>query len=438
VALSGGADSVALAWIVAELADAGRCRSAGLIHVHHGLRGADADADEAFCRRLAAELGCPIDVVRVDVRARVGRTRESLEAAARALRYDAFAAAARRLGASLVATAHTADDQAETVLLRLLRGAGARGLGGIRQRRGPYVRPLLGVRRADLVCYLERRGATFRDDASNRDVSIPRNRLRHELMPVVERLAPGAVAALARTAALAGDDEAYLERRALRAMARASRDGGLDAAAVRQLPRALARRVIREAAGRAAPRGPLSAAHVEAVRALAASRRPSARVDLPGLTATREGGSIVFRAPRDPVAARPFRHTLSVPGQIVIDETGVAVSASVRSAVAPAELTAGGASLAMVQAGSFEPPLVVRSRLPGDRIRPLGAPGQRKVQDLLVDRKVPRADRDRVPIVVDAVGQVVWVAGVAIADACRVTAPEGGVVILKVTERFQR
>src|SRR5688572_8287520 len=208
IAISGGSDSVALAWILHEAAPRASWRVVGLVHVNHGLRGDDAAADEAFCRELAARLGWPIDVSHVDVRARAHERRQSIEAAARGARYDCFEGAAARLGATVVATAHTMDDQAETVLLRLLRGAGSRGISGIRERRGRIVRPLLGCRRLELREFLNDRQELFREDASNLDLSIPRNRLRHELMPVIERLAPGGVAALARAAALAADDEA--------------------------------------------------------------------------------------------------------------------------------------------------------------------------------------------------------------------------------------
>ena len=155
VALSGGADSVALLWLLVELGRAGDLPGAvtGVIHVNHGLRGAEAARDEDFCRGLADRLGLPIEAATIDVAGAARATRRSLEATARDLRYQFFTEAAARLGATVVATGHTLDDQAETVLLRLLRGAGSRGLAGIRLRRGSCIRPLLATRRDDLRRY---------------------------------------------------------------------------------------------------------------------------------------------------------------------------------------------------------------------------------------------------------------------------------------------
>jgi tRNA(Ile)-lysidine synthase len=307
-AVSGGADSVALAWWLRDFA--GRPAPAftfvGLIHVNHGMRGAASDADEAFCRHLADRLGVPIDVVVAPVPV----TGRSPEAAARALRYAAFDAAARRLGADCVCTAHTADDQAETVLLRLLRGAGLRGLSGIRSVHRQVVRPLLECRRSDLRAALVQLGEPWREDASNTDVSIPRNRIRHELLPVIERvatrIAPGGIEALARFAAFAADDEQFLEAAAIELASRLvlpDGEGVRHARSVRivrdQLaaaPAALARRVIRIAAERVAPDRPWSAVHLEAVLRLARREQGGGSLDLPGILVERVSNEVRLRA----------------------------------------------------------------------------------------------------------------------------------------------
>jgi tRNA(Ile)-lysidine synthase len=425
VAISGGADSVALTFAIAELAAADRCQVAGLIHVHHGLRGADADGDARFCEAIAARLDWPIVVGRADVAARARRDRVSIEVAAREARYEQFEAARARLDATVVATAHTADDQAETVIMRLLRGAGLRGLGGIPARRGPFVRPMIDIRRAEARRYLAARDEGFREDATNLDVTITRNRIRHELMPALERIAPAAVRTLARTADLLRDDEELLARLAADL-------GGPDVSAVdlANLPPALARRVIRAAAARAS-RTILSARHVEAIRALAVSDKKRGHLDLPGVAVDYQGGMLTFRTPSK-TRVPPFTHSLAVPGRVKLTETGGELIASHRSAALAIELTGSDGGRAVLQAGSAVPPFTVRNRRPGDRMRPLGAPGRRKIQDLMVDRKIPRDTRDSVPIVVDATGRIVWVAGVAVADECRVTAPEAGVLLLEL------
>jgi tRNA(Ile)-lysidine synthase len=445
VAVSGGSDSVALARLLHEIAAAGKIPFAGLLHLNHGLRGEASDGDEAFCRALAERLACPIDVGRIDGAALARALSQSIETASRTARYEFFEAAARRLGADVVATGHTLDDQAETVMLRLLRGAGARGLGAVRPRRGPFVRPLLDVRRADLRRYLASIGETFREDASNQDLSIARNRIRHELMPVIGRLAPGGLRALARTAALARDDENFLQRAAIeagRSLVLSRRDGYLrvDCPAFAAVPPALGRRLAREFLLGVRPGAAFTARHIDAVRELAAADKPNGHLDLPGVEAQRDGAVLniarraemsgQFGGRRGLKKGEGFERSLAVPGAVDLPEAGVRIAASRHGR--PPRDHQGPERSVMLQASALTMPLAVRSRRPGDRFRPLGAPGRRKLQDVLVDRKVPRAERDALPLVVDAADRIVWVVGVAIAEECRVTTPLAGVVILKV------
>ena len=201
VALSGGADSVALLLLLRELERDGALTIAGTAHLNHQLRGEEADADEAFCAALAARLGVPFIVERADIAARARAQKRSIEDAARGARYEFFERAADECSAAAVAVAHTREDQAETFLLRLLRGSGTRGLAAIQPRAGRVVRPLLEVARDDLRAYLVSQGQAFREDATNADVTIPRNRVRHELIPYLEsRFSPGVTDVLARSA----------------------------------------------------------------------------------------------------------------------------------------------------------------------------------------------------------------------------------------------
>lgn len=443
-AVSGGADSVALAWVLAELAERGTLVLAGIGHLNHQLRGAEADADEAFVAALAERLRVPFRSERADVASLAAERGESIEAAARRARYAFLATAAAELHASHIATGHTLDDQAETVMLRLLRGAGSRGLAGIRATRGALVRPLIESRRAALGAYLSARGETWRDDASNADVSIPRNRLRHELMPVIERIAPGGSEALARTAALAADDEEVLALEAIdaaRFVVLTDVDGvQLKRGLLAALAPAVGRRVIRDAIELAAPLNApwLTSQHIEAVWRAALSDR-SRQVDLPGVRV--EAGAEALRVSVATVGARSasavssFEHTLDVPGSVTILEAGWMISVARRDQSAPEGVEANRGARGMlriaVPAALVGRSLTVRNRRPGDRIKPIGAPGRRKVQDLLVDLKVPRAERDLVPVIVDENGRLVWVVGVAMADEFRVTAPELEVVVFR-------
>jgi tRNA(Ile)-lysidine synthase len=451
VAISGGPDSVALTLLLAELAPqralqkfevrsskfevfrGARWLLAGLIHVDHQLRGAESDADAAFCAALAARLDLPIDRTSVDVTSHAARERRSLEASARELRYEAFAAAATRLGATVVVTGHTADDQAETVLLRLLRGATMRGASAIRWRRGLYARPLLECRRAELRAYLAGRGEAFREDSSNADETIPRNRLRRALMPAIEEMWPGGVPALARFAALAADDEALLTTMAedCGVRVRSAADGvELKRGPLAALPAPIARRVVR--AGLEAIGSRPAARDVEAVLRLAASSKQRGRLTLHGVRVDVDGDAIRvgLARPSEPRAA--FEYVLPVPGAVEIRETGMTVLASMLTSP---ERPVGTPDVAVLQASAVAGPLTVRTRRPGDRFRPLGAPGTKSLQDLLVDRKVPLLARDAVPVVADRDGRIVWVAGVEIAHDCRVTRPEDGMVKLELVKK---
>ena len=452
VAVSGGADSVALAWLLHDLAAAGEIDGAavaGLVHVNHGLRGAESDRDEAFVRALGARLGLPVDVVRVDVASLARVARRSVESVAREARDRSFVAAAARLGATVVATAHTADDQAETVLLRLLRGAGARGAGGIRPRRGLLIRPLLDTRRAALRAELLGRGEAWCEDSSNADRAIPRNAVRHDLLPVIDRLAPGGISALVRFAALARDDEAELQIRAIEVARKIVLldPGGVDPAPaghflslarapLAALSPAVARRVVRHALEQVNAAS-VSARSIEVIRRLAAADTSRRHIDVAGVAIDVSDADLriapgLGRSKR--AAAGSYDQPLTVPGSVDVVAAGVRVTAERADGIPFDRWPNGRGPIAAVQGSSIRGALRVRGRRPGDRLRPLGAPGRRKVQDVLVDRKVPRADRDRVPIVVDETGQIVWVAGHALADHCRVTAPECGVVLLKIID----
>jgi tRNA(Ile)-lysidine synthase len=427
-AVSGGADSVALAhWLRAHHdREPGRVLFAGLIHVNHRLRGAESDRDENFCRALAERLGVPIEVIDAPVTTAAGRSPES---AARAVRYRAFTVAADRLAATRVATAHTADDQAETVLMRLLRGAGSRGVSGIRAERGLYVRPFLACRRPALREWLASLGESYREDSTNADRSILRNRVRHDLLPVVEQLAPGGVAALARAAALAADDEEVLGRLAVESAVSIVLQSGtataeLDRDGLRKLSPAIARRVLRRVLEKVAPHAPWRADHFEAVLRLAARPTGGGSLDLPGVRVERVSNVVRVRSGASaPVDA--FAYTLAPGGEVVVAEAGLRITATVRDG---ASEPGGEAYVMQVPAHAF--PLTVRNRRPGDRVALSG--GTRKVQDLMVDAKIPRSERARVPLIVAANGQILWVIGRVGAPVTASRADAGRMVTLKV------
>jgi tRNA(Ile)-lysidine synthase len=304
VALSGGPDSVALLDALATLA---RPRGFRLVaaHLDHRLRPESAD-DASFCAALCASLGVPIRTGSADVRARAERDRGGLEQAARRERYSFLRRVREEEAAVAIAVAHTRDDQAETLLLRLLRGAGATGLAGMRLRRGDIVRPLLEVSREDVLAHLRERGLVFREDATNAQLVHRRNRVRHELLPyLAAHFNPRVREALARTAGLLADEAAYLRGEAEQLLVRIAREEEgavvLRRAALDQAPPPLARVAIRQAIAQAGGLRQLGAVHIERVLRLVRAAAPSGRsLPLPGgrvVRFTREDVRFETRAP---------------------------------------------------------------------------------------------------------------------------------------------
>ncbi|MEO5741214.1 MAG: tRNA lysidine(34) synthetase TilS, partial [Vicinamibacterales bacterium] len=418
---------------------------AGAAHLNHQLRGADADADAQFCRDLAAGLDMPIDMESIDVAALARDTGTSLEHAAHTARYAFFDRAADRLGATAIAVAHTKDDQAETFLLRLLRGAGPRGLSGMHPRAGLVVRPFIETSRSEVRAFLLTAGIPFREDASNADLAIPRNRIRHELLPLLEaRFSPGIVDALDRAASIAREDAEYLEDAARLAASRlishATRGVELDAGALVAEPPAIARRVIRLAQQMAAGSDRFIGFDAgEAVRRFAVSKS-TGQLDLPGHRVNRRGQSLVLTGSRGrekPVRAADFMYALEVPGQVSVPEAACAISADPRPVPSGRSANevwrlAGRSDEAVIEARRLAAPLAVRNRRPGDMFRPLGLHGRKTLQDFFVDAKIDRFEREITPVIVDSAGQIVWIAGHALAEEFRVTAATRDVVILKL------
>jgi tRNA(Ile)-lysidine synthase len=406
VACSGGPDSAALAHACLVLAGRGTLGPVTLLHVNHGLR-ADAGNDAEVVRALAAQGGTQA-VIRDVV---VDRTRASLEAAARDARYAALDALAVELGLRWIVTAHTASDQAETVLMRIMRGTGVVGLAGIPRARGIYLRPLLEVTRAEIEAYCARFGVATAADPMNADPTFLRNRVRHDWLPALRAENPRIDEALCRLAAAAADERAVLEYAAetLLAQARVPVPGGmtgglpdsavaLDVICLAQAPAAVRTHVVRLAAAHAGTR-PLEARHLRALDELVtrpavaggpAVRGGSARLSLPGGSAVREYDRLILAGP-----------ATSAPQ---VDE-----------AQSPA--------LARIQVTGADGPYVVRHWQPGDRMRPARLRGRsRKLGDLFIDARVPRRLRACAVIVIrPADGVIVWAEHIGPAFGCDVS-----------------
>jgi tRNA(Ile)-lysidine synthase len=289
--LSGGSDSVALTLLLIDLAQHGDFSVVSLAHFNHQLR-PTAARDEQFCRDLAARLGVPIAVEASDVAAYAASQRLSVEDAARRLRYDFLDRAAARSDADTIAVGHTEDDQAETYLIKLARGAGLAALGGVYPRRGAVVRPLLDVSRAALQDYLIARGERWMDDETNADLGHPRNQIRHRVIPELEQAAGGPVRpAIARTAALAREDGLWLDEVAAAqfdSLVSRTPDGlRIDAARLAEAPPPVQRRILLSAMRRLAGGREVGLEHVEAAQEVLAGRAvgaevPGSRLELHG------------------------------------------------------------------------------------------------------------------------------------------------------------
>ena len=422
VAVSGGADSVGLLHLLHALAPSWRL-TLHVLHVDHGLRPDSAD-DARFVRDLGARLGVPVGVERVHVGA------GSVEAAARAARYTALEAWAERLGAARIAVGHTLDDQAETVLMRVLDGAGVRGLAAIPPVRGRIIRPLVDIRRAALREMLTAEGIAWVDDPTNRDPKFRRNRIRHELLPLLEAsYATDVVDALARVARLARESVAALDHAAtleldrLMAIPAAGTLPGcpspasitLPRAALAALPASIAAEVLRQAAARLGSRAPLRAWAHRGLRRVLAPAPPRRPFRLGGVSVEVSGDHIRVGARPGPAL---LPRTLTVPGRLALPEIGMALETRLLpAAVSAVPRDAGRVAF---DAAGLPRTLVVRSRRRGDRLVAFGG-GERRLKTLLIDAGIPRWERDQVPLI-EAGGQILWVVGLRRAAAAPITA----------------
>lgn len=421
VAVSGGADSVALLRVLHVLRHE---LGIGLYaaHLDHQLRGEAAREDAAFVAGLSEGLGIPCTVDALDVRALAQREKRSLEDAAREVRYTFLRRVADQVGARKVAMGHTLDDQAETVLFRLFRGSGRRGLAGIPpQRDGLFVRPLLETSRCQILAYLKEIGQPFRTDASNTDLRFARNRIRHELMPgLLRRYGAGLPVRLGRTAQILRDEDAFLGAMAGEGLCKATRDRDghkivLDMSVLLGYHISLRRRML----GQAFLEGTGRALGFEAAeRLLGLMGSSSGFASLPaGVMAQRSGDLLVLRW--RPVEA--FALSLTVPGSTTVPHLGAVLDLEVTERRAEdGDDWQSDASRAAFDWGAVRGQLVLRSLRPGDAIRPFGMGGSRKVKRILMDRKVPRLLRDEVPILADA-EKLLWVVGMTTSETARIT-----------------
>lgn len=380
-AVSGGADSVALLHCLSSIKETLgiEVRAA---HFNHSLRGEESDADEAFVRTFCAELGVPLTAGRGDTRARANASDDSLEEAARRLRYAFFETLP-----GYVATAHTADDNLETLLINLVRGTSLAGLGGIPPRRERYLRPMLNISRDEVLTYLREQGLFHREDSSNQSDEYLRNRLRHHVLPQLKGENPALLHSVSSLTLRLRQDEDYLSAAAQRALQAAQQGDGWICSLLANEPEPILHRAAIELLRDIPDR---TARHVQALCDLIRSENPSARLHLPeGRIARREYG-LLFLSPdiHEPTPTV----SLKIPGMTIAGRWQI-------ECVLTPQRTDG--LCIPYNAGAH---YFVRTRQTGDRIRLPG--GSKSLKALMIDRKIPAAQRGRIPVLCDEGGPI--------------------------------
>lgn len=439
MAVSGGSDSMALLHLLLPL-----CRERGIaivvLHFNHGLRGSASDGDEAFVQALCQQAGIVCVVDRACGLASGSRRRDgvgiSLEMAARDARHAFFqrAACAHRLDA--VALAHHRDDVAETLLLRLMRGGGATGLGGMRPKlilNGvTLIRPLLDIGRDALRAWLRTNRFDWREDASNDDLTIPRNHVRGEVLPLLRgAFGPAVDTALARSADLLREDDAVLEAQAAAVHTAARQERGLILARLLVEPQAIRRRVVYRWLLYEGDASLATFATVQRVLEQAEAGGDWQMAARGGRQIRSRAGTLTLQtdAVRDRLPPVPSARQLKRNGTIVFDGVRVTVTTTTGIVRETGTLGALPARCTLSAAALRGKRLVVRYRRPGDRISPLGMTGSRKIQDVLTDAKVPTVQRDRLPLLVCG-DEVVWIPGYRIAARYAVPAADAPALLV--------
>ncbi|HPI33644.1 MAG TPA: tRNA lysidine(34) synthetase TilS, partial [candidate division Zixibacteria bacterium] len=435
VGLSGGPDSVALLhalWALRK--ELGLALTA--VYINHGIRPAAAKREERFCAALCRQLAVELTIVREDIPMLAGRERKGLEETARDYRYRIYERLADERGCRRIALGHQANDQAETVLFRVLRGTGRRGLAGIPRKRGRVIRPLLDVWRDEILGYLKEHRLTFCRDESNRDLRFRRNFLRHKVMPLVRKsFNPKVERALADLADTLAAEEEYLEGvlAGVQKKVLTETPGGkfeLDLRRFDGYDKWIRRRLLRYCLSKISSDG--TSPDKEVVERLdRAALAGRAMLSLPGGARAERIGAVLVLGRR--VGAFRAELTPGVPAKL--ERPRLNITARIRRGGSSAIRPVRRGRKVYLDWEKVVPPLEVRSIRPGDRFRPLGLGGRKKVGDFLTDRKVPRLRRDEIPVVADRHG-IVWLVGWEIAERVKIDSATRKVLTIECSERL--
>jgi tRNA(Ile)-lysidine synthase len=416
VAVSGGMDSVSLLHVLMALRERLDIELT-VCHLNHSLRGEESLRDEEFARRLASDLGLAFEVRREDVKSIARERKGSLQEVARAARYAFFEETAQRVGAEKVALGHTNDDNAETVLMRFIKGSSITGLRGIPPLRGRYIRPLIETERRAVEEFIKDKGIRYVEDSSNRTMNYLRNRIRGELIPFIEeRYNPNLRETLNRMASVIARDDDYLTSQAERMRHDVVVERGegkviLDGVRLAALPDALMLRLfIMEMVQLYEYTVDIASNHLESMAGVVRGAAPNASINLPGgLRLVREYDRVILTMGGYDVPIE-FEGDLQVPGVTRIEGCSARFETSIIEDL-PFNLTKDGKSTAYFDYDALALPIVIRGFRAGDRLVPLGMTGHKKVKDIFIDMKVPVARRYRTPLLISG-DNILWVAGV--------------------------
>jgi len=447
VATSGGPDSVALLHVMDRIAEDLNLTLI-IIYLNHGLRGEESDREDEFIRRLGDSMKIPVESRKISIPSIREREKGSLEDVCRKERYKFFEEVAKNYNLNKIALGHNLNDQAETVVIKFLRGSGLEGLRGILPvRDGIYVRPLLEVSREEILFFLRGQGAEYITDSSNMDNRYLRNRIRNELIPELKELYnPRLVENVGRMSNILRLENDFIEKCVDKTLSdwniNSCEEGvKIDIPNLKSLHPALQFRVIKTILDDiSSSKKGIGYIHVKSVIDLIEGGRPNGLLDLPaGVTIRREYDNLIIlkdegfdtKVPSpltmkndknkgrkdDKRKVNDYYYHIEVPGSVNIEETGMKIAFDLMDA---GSLDYSSGSTVFIDYSVISFPLVVRNIRPGDRIQPFGLKGTKKVKSLFIDEKIPGKERERIPLLVDQ-ESVLWIPGVKLSDRARVT-----------------
>ena len=433
VGVSGGPDSTALLLLLNSLRRK-YCLKLFAAHVNYKLRGRESDADEKYVRNLAERLDIPVSVKRVSLKK---LETGNLQDIARKIRMDFFSGVAGKHKAGKVALGHNADDQAETVLMRLFRGSGPAGISGISAKRRlsgriQVIHPLRECSRSEILSYLKQQCVRARTDSSNLVPKYQRNRIRLELLPWLRKnINPAISSTLCRTAEILDSDEKYFAGKvgilAGKMLRRTENGFKISMKLLRTLPQALQFRLLRLA--------------VEKIKGNSAGimnlysflREKGKTVSLPGrITVNLAGKDLVVEKERERQAGKK-KQILKIPGKTRVSGTKIILLSELHKKNKNSRNHS--PAIAYFDLEKIRMPLIVRNRRPGDRFRPLGMQGTKKIHDFLIDEKVPEKERDNIPLLADADGKIIWVVGKRISDEAKITGDTHEILVVQARKQ---